>query len=168
MALHSIGLASIKIGDIAGDGGMGASLASLGGTFEGSAIMRQDDGEETKFFHEEDDDPFDVDTKKGAVTFEWAITDFTPAKIVQVLGGTVTGEGDAAVWGAPTTIPSIEQSIEIISKRGVFFKIVRAKIEAKIDANFSKKEVALVRIKATVLTPTKAETDSLTIGKVAV
>lgn len=167
MALKFIGLKEILIGDVAIDGGMGASLASLGGTFRGSAVINQDDGEKTEFFEEENDAPFDSASTTGIKSVEWSIYDFTPSKIVQVLGGTVTGEGDAAVWNAPDTLPSIEQSIRIVSNRGSYMNIVRAKLEAKIEGTFSKKEVVLVRIKATVLAPTKADTPSVVIGKVA-
>jgi len=163
----SIGLTSLQIGDIAVDGGMGTVLAAVGNTFEGSAVLTQEDGEKTEFFIEESDDPIETITKKGAITLEWAIVDYTPATLASVLGGTVTGVGAAAVWNAAADIPSIEKSIELISKKGVKYQIPRAKIEAKIDVKFSKKEIALVRIKATVMSPTKAGTASMMISKVA-
>lgn len=163
----SIGLSSLKIGDVAGDGGMGATLAAVGVTFEGTAVLTQEDGENTEFFSEESDDPIETITKKGAVTLEWAIVDFTPATLASVLGGTVVGTGAAAVWHAPVDVPSVEKSIELISKKNVKYQIPRAKIVSKLDVNFSKKEIALVRIKATVMQPTKANTGSIMISKLA-
>lgn len=153
--LLSIGLTHIKIGAIAGDGGMGTALASVGNTYEGTCTLTQEDSEMTEFYAEEVDDPIEVMSKKGKTILEWAIVDWTPSTLVTVLGGTVDGTGSAAKWSAPSDIPDIEKSIQILTKKDVLIEIPRAKIEGKLDANFSKKEIALVRIKATVLTPTK-------------
>lgn len=164
---RTIGLKSIKIGDIAVDGGMGTVLAALGITYEGTATLIQDDPEVTEFFAEELDDPIEILEKKGSVKIEFAITDFEPATLAKVLGGLVSGVAPNDKWEAPTDMPSIEKSIEIITKKDVKFEIVRARIVAKLDVNLSKKEMGLVRISATIMVPTKAATAPMTISKVA-
>lgn len=163
---RSIGLEYLKIGDIAADGDMGTSLAAVGVTYKDSCELMQDDAEVTDIPCEEFDDPVDSIEILGKRTLKWSIMDYAPDTLVKVLGGTVTGAGtelDPKVWGAPTTSPSLEQSIEMKSKSGIIFKIPRAKIRAKLNAKIVKNGVALVDITATILTPTKAGVDPLSI-----
>jgi len=162
----TIGLKSLKIGDIDALGGMGTTLAVLGKTYESTAILTQEEGEETEFFVEEVDDPVETLARKGAISLEWAILDMTPETLVKVLGGTVEGTGESAVWKGPTEIPEIEQSIEIISKKNIKYEIPRARIKARLDVNFSKSEVGLVRVTARVLTPTLEGEPPIKISKV--
>lgn len=165
---RSIGLASLKIGDIAVDGGMGTTLAAVGVTYKDSCELMQDDAEVTDIECEENDDPVESIEKLGKRTLKWSIMDYTPDTLVKVLGGTVTGEGtelDPKVWNAPTTSPSLEKSIELISKSGVKFEIPRAKIMAKLNAKVVKNGVALVDVTATILTPTKANTSPIMISE---
>jgi len=164
---RTMGLKSIKVGDIAVDGGMGTTLAALGTTYLGTAKLTQDDAEITEHNCEELDDPIETSVVAGKTVLEFAITDFTPATLVKVLGGEVTGTGDAAKWEKPTTDPTTEQSIEIITKKNVIVQIPRARIEAKLEMDLTKTELSKVLIKATVLTPTKADTAPMSIGSVA-
>lgn len=155
---RSIGISTLKIGAIAGDGGMGTTLAAVGVTYRDSAELVQDDADVTPIECEESDDPTEVIEKLGNRTLRWSIMDYKPATLVKVLGGTVTGAGtsvDPFVWNAPTTSPNIEQSIEIVSKTGFKIEIPRAKVMAKLNAKLVKNGVALVDIQAQVLTPTK-------------
>lgn len=163
----TIGLKSLKLGDVGAQGGMGEQLTVLGQTYENTAILTQEEGDETEFFVEEVDDPIETISKKGSTTLEFAIVDMTPTTLVRVMGGTQSGTGDQAVWSAPSDTPEIEQSIEIISKKNVKYEIARARIKARLDVNFSKQEIGLVRITAKVLTPTLEGTPSIKIGKVA-
>lgn len=163
---RSIGLDYLKLGDIAEDGGMGTSLASIGVTYKDSCELMQEDAEVTDIPCEEYDDPVESIEILGKRTLKWSIMDYTPDTLVKVLGGTVTGAGtevDPKVWNAPTTSPSLEKSIEMKSKSGILFKIPRAKIMAKLNAKIVKNGVALVDITATILTPTKANTAPLSI-----
>lgn len=162
----TIGLKSLKMGDIEEDGGMGTTLAALGQTYENTAVLTQEDGDETDFYVEEVDDPVETISKKGATTLEWAILDMTPDTLKKVLGGDVTGTGEQAVWSGPTEVPEIEQSLELISKKNIKYEIPRARIKARLDVNFSKQEVGLVRITARVLTPTKTAEAPIKISKV--
>ncbi|MBW6491954.1 MAG: hypothetical protein K0B15_12255 [Lentimicrobium sp.] len=164
---RSIGLKSIKVGEIAVDGGMGTTLAALGLTFEGTATLTQEDPEVTSFYAEENDDPVELMSARGDTKLEFAIMDFTPSVMAEVLGGTVTGTGEASVWNAPDNLPVIEQSIEIVTKKNVRIQIPRAKIDAKIDMNLGKKEMSLIRIVATVLKPTKIGAAPIMVDKAA-
>jgi hypothetical protein len=157
---RSFGLKSIKIGAIAVDGGMGTVLAALGVTSEGTAVLTKEEDEVKEFFCEESDDPIEMITKKGKTTLEFGIVDVTADTLVKVLGGTA----DAGVWKAPASAPSIEQSIEVVTKKDVKIEIPRAMLQASIDWNLGKEALATVKIKATVLTPTKAGEPSVKIS----
>jgi hypothetical protein len=166
MEKRSIGLQSLKIGDVDATGGMGTTLAALGVTLADSAELVQEDGATTDINSEENDDPEEIIEEKGKTTLKFSIIDYTPATLEKVLGGTVTGVGEASVWSAPSSLEVIEKSIEIISKSNVKYEIVRARIKAKINAKFSKKGVAQIDIVATVMTPTLSTAKSLSISKV--
>ena len=162
---RTFGLVSIKIGDVAEDGGMGTTLAVLGVTDEGSATFTKGEDTSKDFFCEESDDPIETVTKKGVTTIEWSILDFTPSTLVKVLGGTVDVTVPAVpVWQAPATSAVIEKSIEAITKTGVKIQIVRAKISASVDLKLGKETIGIVKIKATALTPTKTNTPSVMIA----
>jgi len=154
---RTIGLKSLKIGAIANDGGMGTVLDTLGVTYEGTAKLTKEEDSMKDFFCEETDDPIEVVSKKGKVTLEWSITDFAPATMAKVLGGTVDStDVDNPVWKAPDDAPNIEMSIEIITKRNVKIEIPRAKIVASLDLSLGKEDLGTVKIKAVALKPTKA------------
>jgi hypothetical protein len=105
MAKIALGLVSIKMGAIAGDGGMGTSLVDLGYTLKGSATMTTEDPQQTDFFIEEQDDPIDsVITQKGITSVQWSSVDISGAKLYKFFGGTLT-EGIAV--GGVLTLGSV-------------------------------------------------------------
>ena len=162
---RTIGLTSIKVGSIASDGGMSTSLAILGVTEEGSATFTKEADEVKEFFCEESDDPIEIVSKKGKTIVEWSIVDFTPATLEKVLGGTVDVSVPLVpVWKAPDVSAQIEKSIEIVTKKGVKIEIPRALINASVDLSLGKDKLGAIKIKATVLTPTKAATPSVSIS----
>jgi hypothetical protein len=158
--IRSIGLVSIKIGDIENDGGMGQTLAALGVTYQDTAELVQDTPEITNIFSEENDDPEEVIESKSPTRVKWSIMNFDPDELAKVLGGTSGANG----WEAPVAKDPIEQSIEILTKTDVLIQIPRAKITAKLNMQFRKKGVTLVDIEAVVLVPTKANTPPMIIG----
>lgn len=164
--IRSIGLTSIKLGDIAVDGGMGTSLTVLGVTYQDTAELVQDDPEITEIFSEENDEPEEVLESKGPARLRWSIMNFDPDQVVRVLGGEVTGT-TPKIWNAPLAKDPVELSIEVITKTGLKIEIPRAKINAKINWQFRKKGVGLIDIEARILTPTKAATAPFTVQKMA-
>lgn len=160
--LRTIGLTSLKIGAVAVDGGMGTTLALIGNIYKDSCELSQEDASVTDIEAEEVDDPVESIEILGKRTLKFSIMDYSPDTLIKVLGGTVTA-GPPKVWNAPTTSPNIEQSIEIITPKGVKINIVRCKVMAKITAKFSKTGVALVDVTCKILTPTKAATAPIMI-----
>ncbi|OQB81386.1 MAG: hypothetical protein BWX87_00651 [Bacteroidetes bacterium ADurb.Bin123] len=155
--IRSIGLTSIKIGDIAEDGGMGQTLSPLGVTFQDTAELVRDDPEITEIYSEENDEPEEVVEVKGAARVRWKIMNIDPSEVVKVLGGSVSN----GVYFSPVAKDPIEKSVEIITKTGLKIEIPRVKIYAKENFQFRKKGVLLIDIEARILTPTKAQTSPI-------
>jgi hypothetical protein len=151
------GVLSIAMGAVAVDGGPGTALTTLGKT-DASATnsFTQDDPTETNYESLEDDDPVDVETTPGARNLNFTILDPTPANMVRVLGGTLSGSAPNQTWNAPANIPSIEQTVVITPRKGLALTIVRGKVTAKINHDLSKNGGKLaIDVSVRVLVPTK-------------
>ncbi|KAA6303128.1 MAG: hypothetical protein EZS26_000731 [Candidatus Ordinivivax streblomastigis] len=165
--MYTIGLASIEIGAIASDGGMGQSLAQLGLTYQDTCKMTTEDPETTDFYAEEVDDPVFSMSRSGKTTFAFSIMNPELTTLQATMGGTITGAGETAKWSPPDTMPIIEQSVRITPQQGLKYEIPRMKIVAKINAEFSKKALLLIEVVGTVLQPTKAGLKKYEASKVA-
>ena len=168
--VRSVGLKSIKLGDIAEDGGMGENLEVLGVTFRGTANLTTEEGTVTNFFSEENSDPEESVEEKGLTNLAWSIINLEAEKLQKCLGGTVVpATADTpAVWKSPADVVNIEQSIEVLTAFGLKIEIPRARIRARINWNLARTEIAQVAITATVLKPTKAGVAPYSISKAAV
>lgn len=161
---RTIGLKTVKLGDIEADGGMGQTLAQLGVTYEGTAVLTKEEDEIKEFYCEENDDPIELLTKKGKTYFEFAIVDFQAATLQKVFGGTVdTTDPQHPVWKAPDQAPEIEQSVEIITNNDIKVEIPRGKLATSMDWKLGKEDIGQVKIRVTVMTPTKTGEPSLMI-----
>lgn len=166
-----LGLATVKMGPIAVDGGMSTALVEIGDTVRDSVVISNAEGTKQEFFIEEQDDAVEsIITAKGTMTVVWSTVNTDPATMVKFFGGTVTAAsgGTPAFWSAPDTIPDIEESIEITDTRGNKVEIARAKLSAKMTLNFKRSALGALDVTATVLVPTKAGEPSLKLSKVAV
>lgn len=161
------GLKSLKMGAIASDGGMGTSLTDLGGTLEGSATLVTEDGETTSINTEESDTPVVQFSTPGETRVVFDVLDMSPENIARILGGTVSGSGDAAVYNAPTGSVDIEQSLEIVTKNNFKWEFPRVKVTGKLSATLSKKDVYKVTVTCVVLKPNKTGVAPYTYSKVS-
>jgi hypothetical protein len=152
------GLKSLKMGAVAGDGGMGTSLAALGGTLEGTATLTMEDGEKGEVKIEEADLPVHTWSVPGEMKVVFDIYDMTPTNVAKVFGGTVTGTGATETYNGPSSTPIIEQSLEIVTKNNIKWSFPRVKVSAKLNINFSKKDVFKATVTCVVLQPTKEAT----------
>lgn len=153
-----MGVSSIKIGDVAVDGGPGTSLAALGGTYKDSASFEEDEGTDVEHEIEESDDPVAILPGATKKTISWGIINADPDTLVKVLGGTATGTAPNKVWNAPATKPAIYQTVEITDKAGVTVTYPRCFIKARRSWKITKTGILQVIIKARVMTPEKADT----------
>ena len=146
------GLAQLKIGTIAVDGGMGTVLTALGYITEDSFKINTEDGTATDFMVEEIDDPIFSRTTAGKISFEFEIANPDAPVLVTVFGGTSDANGG---YTPPNSAPVIEKSLEIIPSQGFGFKVPRAKITAKFSDTIGKNQLLKVVVTAQVLAPTK-------------
>lgn len=152
-SLVTLGLSSIEVAPILGDGSIGTAWTGLCLTYEDSCSMSEEDPTTQEFYCEESDDPVVSSTKRGKLTLNFSVMDADPDALVNLLGGTTSGTSPV-VWESPDLIPVIERSIKITPKQGLTFKIPRASISAKLNSQFSKKGLFLIDVVATVLKPT--------------
>lgn len=165
MAKKSIGLTSIKMGAIAGDGGMGTVLTQIGATVSETAGITTEEGTVTDFSIEESDSPFfSIESAPGNVRFNWSTYDVDLDTVTRLWGGVVTAAagGVGRSWDMPDTLPVIERSIEILTKDGWTVKIVRLSIVARLQWNLQKTKLAQIDIAGTVLKPEKAGESRMT------
>lgn len=153
-----IGLKSLKLGDVANDGGMGALLESWGYTFKQSCKMETSDPTITKFRAEEVDGVIASIAEEGDITIKWQIVKVNADILKKAFGGEVSGSGtvaDPKKWDAPSSMPNIEKSIELTPKIGGVIQIPRASITAKINYEASSQGIFLIDVTAEVMVPEK-------------
>ncbi len=107
MAKKSIGLASIKMGEIATDGGMGTVLTAVGATVADSAQITTDEGTTTDFNIEESDAPFySIVSTAQKQSLTWSTFDVDLTTMARFYGGVVTA-GAPDTWEMPDTLPTL-------------------------------------------------------------
>lgn len=155
--VYTIGLAKVEVGDMAADGGMGTTLASLGYTYQDTCRMTQEDPETTDHYAEEVDDPVVSISRGGKTLFNFSIMNPDVTVMEELLGGTGTPGVDPAAdtWEAPAKIPVVEKSVSITPEQGLKFDIPRLRMTTKINAEFSKSGILLLEVTGTVMTPLK-------------
>lgn len=163
----TLGLSKIEIGAIAGDGGMGSTLAVLGNTYQDTANITVEDPQVTEHYAEEEEDPQVIIERAGKTTLNFSIMDADYTVLQSLLGGTITGTGATEKWNAPAKLPNIEKSIKVTPEQGHVINIVRAKISAKYQGGIGKTGIMLLQVTATVMTPTKAAEPKMSFSKLS-
>jgi len=166
MAKRAIGVKSIKMGAIAGDGDMGPSLVALGNTVKDTVVITNDQGQTQDFFIEETDDPVEsIVTEKGKFKANWSTYDISAQKLSDLFGGEYTAPagGDGAMWEAPDTTPIIEKSFEFETPSGIKIQIPRGKVQASLEWNLKKTALAQVNIEVSALAPNKVGVKALKV-----
>lgn len=89
MAKKFFGLKSIKVAPIAGDGGMGTALTTIGETVLGTAGVTQEDNTVTDFGIEESDSPVEsVVSATGKLSLAWSSYQIDYYTLTKLFGGT--------------------------------------------------------------------------------
>lgn len=132
-------------------------------TYQDTAKMSQEDGEETEFYSEENDDPEEIITKAGKTIFSFSVMNPDLDTLARLFGGTVASN----IYAFPDATANIEESLLVIPRKGLKFQVPRAKIKAKFNGEFSKKWLLLLECTATVLKPTTSGMKKLYVSKVA-
>lgn len=152
MNLVTLGLSKIlgKSGEPTACDFAETDYTAFGLTYQDTCNMAQEDPEMTEFYSEEEDDPIETITRNGKITFNFSIMNPDTACLKRLFGGSVDSSG---IWKSATTSVEIEESLIILPKKGLKFQIPRAKVNAKINGEFSKKGLFLIDVVATVLKP---------------
>lgn len=170
MAKKFIGLKQLRMGPVAGDGGMGTSLTVLQATVVDTATITNEAPTTTDFPIEEQTDPFYTTSVAGKKSFVFSTYDMTPAALVRLMGGTATDASGNAVdpsaavrWNAPQDTPQIEQSFEITTQDNAIIRIPRGKVTVVMNLNFKKSALPQADVTVDILKPEKANLEPLSI-----
>ncbi|MHA4844415.1 hypothetical protein ACX0G7_09635 [Flavitalea antarctica] len=166
MGKYKLGLVNIKMGDVAGDGGMGTSLAAVGDTVAGTAVLTTEEAQTTDFKIEESDSPvMSIKTEADSMNLAWSTYANDAATLEKLFGGTIVAAagGTGELWKAPDSIPEIEASIEVEWKQGGKLRIARAKVTAALNMSFKRDTLSQIDITASILQPTKVGESRLVI-----
>lgn len=133
----------------------------FGLTYQDTANMTQEDGESTEFFAEEEDEAIDEIEKAGKTIFNFSTMDPDLTTLKRLFGGEVASD----VWAYPDAKATIEESLQIIPKKGLCFHVPRARIKAKFNGEFSKKGLLLLECSATVMKPNTSGVKKMYVKK---
>lgn len=103
----------------------------------------------------------------GKRTLAFTLIDFTPAKLVDFIGGEVTGSGATEAWNAPAQKSKIEKAFRLKSKNGYYMTFPRVSFTAKLDYNLAPSGIAKVLVTGTIMTPAADGVSSIIKGTVA-
>ncbi|WP_149913496.1 hypothetical protein [Sphingobacterium cavernae] len=160
---------SLLIGAVAVDGGAGTVLTSPGKVLEDTVELTPSDSTKTAFTAQGDSDPFVLSVKKGIREGQFDLGTLDPEVIADLAGGTVTGSGANKVYNAPTGNPApIYKTLKIIDEQNVAWLFPRVLIDADIIGRWRNGELNVLRVKFTVMQPTKTGIAPLMYGNPAV
>ncbi|MCF2498401.1 hypothetical protein [Dyadobacter chenhuakuii] len=159
------GLDKIEVGDVAADGGPGASLDVLGKTDRDSPVtMVEADPTIDRLYSHEDDDPLDTLVTAGEKPFLFTVVDPTLATLATIFGGAVTGSGNAATYHLPSSKAIKNQTVKITPKKGLVITVVNGALYGKINADFARAGKFAVDVVVEPQKPTKAATGAIIWG----
>ncbi|TZF81818.1 hypothetical protein FW774_17330 [Pedobacter sp. BS3] len=158
---------SIKIGEIAVDGGAATVLTVPGQVRENTIKVTPAAPTDTEFYAEGESTPAIVQTKKGITALDFDLLTFDPEIIADLTGGTTTGEAPNILYHEAAGVVTVERTIEITDLQDNVWLFPRVKITASLVGTFTTTDVNIVRINGKVLLPTKAGVAPLTYGKPA-
>lgn len=158
--IRTYGLKQINAGDVTADGTMPTKLEELCRTYRDSCEFTEDDPQLTEEFCDQEDDPIEIFTVKGAKQIKLSTFDYSPETLVKLKGGTVVN----GQWAEPPSATAIYQAIEIITDRGLPFHFPNCRVIAKFNAKFVKNGVALLEIILKPMSPAKGK-PAVLIGK---
>ena len=112
------GVVSFKMGDVGAGGTMGTVLTQYTGVKEGTMTFDIAAPTSNDINIEEADTPYATQLSGAAKSFTFELLNLKLSELPKFLGGTFTAGvgGTKDKWEAPAAIPSILQSVEIISK----------------------------------------------------
>ena len=154
MAVITLGLSEIKVGEAAPDGTIPTEMKKIGKTYQNTCKIAQEASDVTEHYEEGKAAPEVRKKRKKVPQITFSIMDADPQLLADYIGGTVTGTADAAEWGYNGDEVVVNKAISIIPEQGLEFSIPNADIEAVIDADMSAQGIFLVNFTVTPLAVT--------------
>lgn len=152
-SVYTLGLAVIKCGKPAADGGMGTSLSKIGKTYQDTCKLVQEKSESTEHYEEGQAAPAIRKNKKKIPILTFSIMDPDEKFLADYVGGTY----DATTgWNFDGTEAVAPLSFQVEPEQGLVISIPKGDIEAVINADMSAKGLFLVDFTVTPLAPDKA------------
>ncbi|MDR2764745.1 MAG: hypothetical protein LBB90_06900 [Tannerella sp.] len=157
---YQVQINAIKLGEIAGDGGVATTFAALGDTRKDTLTFNPTAPTFQKILVEEQDTPIlNVMTEPGGLQITWMLTDWDATILTGLWGGTtVSGQ-----WQEPAILPTVERSLRIEPRTGKPFIYPRCQITAQIQYDTTGK-IFQIAVTAEKLQPTKSGTPAFMWG----
>lgn len=144
------GIASVKLGEPTDLATMPVTLTQFSETVKGSFTLAETESTSVDAITEESTAPLaSITDTEGVLEGSWKTFDYTPASLVLVKGGTVSG----AKWIAPAAPVNIETALQVNTTAGVTLNIYKAKIVGKFTGVISKSGFSEIEIKFKALSP---------------
>lgn len=150
MAKLVYGISKLELGVPTDLATMPAVVTQFAETVKGSFTLAETEATTVDAETEESAAPLDsIIDKEGVLEGNWRTYDYTPAQLVKVKGGEVSGDK----WIAPVTTPDIYNALKITTKAGPVMNVYKAKIWARFTGVISKTGYSEVEVKFKALSP---------------
>lgn len=167
MATLSINAKSVKMGDIAADGGAATVLTTFGDIKESTFKITEAEGNKTPIRVLGKSKPRTNIVQDGDTTVAFDLIDFDPEVMADLMGGTVTGAAPNQIWNAPVIKPKVVKTIQVVDAEDYVWTLAAVELSATLQGVFSPTDVNTIRVTGTVLQPTKEGVAPITYGKPA-
>jgi len=153
------GVESFSMGDVGTGGTMGSTLTQYVGVKEGTMTFDIAAPAANDINIEESDFPYATLLSGSPKSFTFELLGLVLSDLESFLGGTFTAGsgGTKDMWEAPTTIPTWEQSVEIVSKdslgNSTVYNFVRCRINASLSQTVTKTDMIGLQVTCLILQP---------------
>ena len=165
MEVYTLGLSEILIGAVTQTGDMPAlnTMTKIGEVLENTASFTQEEATFTEFKEEGNSTAkVRVQSGGGGFNFIFQIMNVNPALLAKYVGGTVTN----GVWSFMGSTITMEESMYIKPKQGLYFQMPKASISATIGGELNAENLVTATFNVSPLSPA-ANKPSLLSGKIS-
>lgn len=158
--IRTFGLKALRFGEIVADGSFpqASAMEQLVRTKRDTCKISETESQTSPVYCDQEDDPVEVlKGEKGEKTIEVDTFDYSPETLKKLKGGTVTqmqiGSENYNVWSESTAGEDIYKAVEIETRTGVMFRFPKCLILAKLDTEFKREDISLLRLTIKPMSP---------------
>lgn len=158
--IRTFGLKALRFGEVKTDGSFpqASEMQELVRTLRDTCKITEEETSTSPIYCDQEDDPIEsLKGEKGEKTIEVDTFDYSPETLKKLKGGTVAQVQENSenwnVWSESTTGEDVYKATEIETRTGVKFRFPRCLILAKIDTEFKRQEISLLRLKIKPISP---------------